>query len=152
MYLFLLMYRSIKFLKSLTCEVESIMLPIDPKATLFEGSLLLVYVCHQLSDVIPQKIMKKISLFRSDHNLHIFSNYSFNFSKPSKRLQAVRVVASGGKFYRLPPDKENTMAYYIYLIATWSFIHLNLTYPLCSWQWLEDTQIWHFVLEGLGHL
>ena len=28
------------------------------------------------------------------------------------------------------------MAYYIYLIATWSFIHLNLTYPLCSWQWL----------------
>ena len=65
------MYRSIKF-KSLTCEVESIMLPIDPKAMLFEGSLLLVYVCHQLSDVIPQKIMKKISVFRSDHNLHIF--------------------------------------------------------------------------------
>jgi len=25
-----------------------------------------------------------------------------------KRLQAVRSVASGGKFYRLPPDKENT--------------------------------------------
>ena len=44
------------------------------------------------------------------------------------------------------------MAYYIYLIATWSFIQASLTYPLCSWQWLEDTQIWHFVLEGLGHL
>ena len=29
-----------------------------------------------------------------------------------KRLQAVRSVASSGKFYRLPPDKENTVVWY----------------------------------------
>ena len=38
-----------------------------------------------------------------DHNLHIFCN-NLHF----KRLQTVRSVASSGKFYRLPPDKENT--------------------------------------------
>ena len=72
------MHRSIKF-KSLTCEVESITLPINPKAMLFEDSLWLVYVCHQVSDVIPQKITKKISLFRSDHNLHIFLKLLIQF-------------------------------------------------------------------------
>ena len=45
----------------------------------------------------------------SDHNLHTFLKKEiFNFGKTFKRLQAVRSVASGGKFYRLPPDKENT--------------------------------------------
>ena len=41
--------------------------------------------------------------------LHFFLKSSFfNFSKPSKRLQPVRSVASGGKFYWLLPDKGNT--------------------------------------------
>ena len=39
----------------------------------------------------------------------IFENKLHSFSKPVKRLQAVRTVAKGGKFYRLPPDKENTV-------------------------------------------
>ena len=48
----------------------------------------------------------------SDHNLHTFLKKEiFNFGKTFKRLQAVRSVASGGKFYRLPPDKENTGYY-----------------------------------------
>ena len=34
--------------------------------------------------------------FGSDHNLFLVN------------LQVVRTVASGGNFYRLPPDKENT--------------------------------------------
>ena len=47
----------------------------------------------------------------SDHNLHTFLKKEiFNFGKTFKRLQAVRSVASGGKFYRLPPDKENTVS------------------------------------------
>ena len=45
-----------------------------------------------------------------EHNLRIvFKNNLFNFSKPwNSCRESVRSVASDGKFYRLPRDKEHT--------------------------------------------
>ena len=66
----------------------------------------------------------------SDHNLHIFFKKKYLiFKKTFKRLQAVRSVASGGKFYRLPPDKENTGFVVIFGINTTSDIS-KLSYEI----------------------
>ena len=47
----------------------------------------------------------------SYHNLRILLNLQYLFLVNLQRLQAVRSVVSGGKFYRLPPDMENTVIY-----------------------------------------
>jgi len=45
----------------------------------------------------------------SDHNFLFPKSTFLNVSKPSSGCtEAVRSVASGRKFYQLPPDKENT--------------------------------------------
>ena len=49
-----------------------------------------------------------ISLIGSYHNLRISLNLQYLFLANLQRLQAVRSVALRGKFYRLPPNKENT--------------------------------------------
>ena len=60
---------------------------------------------------------------KKDHNL------------PIKRLQAVRSVASGGKFYCLRPDRENT-AVYLFLTS----LHVVSLGPLRI-QTLEPLQL-----------
>ena len=63
-------------------------------------------------------------------------------------MQAVKNVASSGKVYMLPPDKENTAAYEWLLRELW----LYLFYLLCLLITYKLYLIFFFFLAGVNHL
>ena len=72
-------------------------------------------------------------------------------------MQAVRSVASGGKFYRLPPDKENTVRKFGHSVSSLALhVHvaalLGLYFQFFS-EWINLVLVWHcqkhiFVVNG----